>query len=90
MDFCHFARNIPDKYVNKSLDAATKTGQDTAKAASKKEVHKTAEATGEFIGNKIHVVKPKLLSDENSRNVDEQLFHLKKREGIINIFRQGL
>ena len=49
MDFCHFVRNIPDKYVNKSLDAATKTGQDIAKAASKKEVHKTAEATGELI-----------------------------------------
>ena len=49
MDFFHFARNLPDKYMNKLLDAATKTGQDTAKAASEKEVHKTVEATGELI-----------------------------------------
>ena len=37
----------------------TKTGLDAAKTASKKVVYKTAEATGEFIGNKI---------DANSRN----------------------
>ena len=37
----------------------TKTGLDAAKTASKKVVYKTAEATGEFIVNKI---------DANSRN----------------------
>ena len=35
------------------MDTATKTGIDAAKAASKRVVQKTAEATGRFIGNKI-------------------------------------
>ena len=40
------------------------TGLDALKAASKKVVHKAAEATGEFIGNKKiadNIVKPKQL-----------------------------
>ena len=81
MDFCHFARNIPDKYVNKSLDAATKTGQDTAKAASKKEVHKTAEATGELIWNKIaeKSVKRTPVPEVFSRNAEEIVIPLEKK-----------
>ena len=35
------------------MDTATKTGIDAAKAASKRVVQKTAEAPGDFIGNKI-------------------------------------
>ena len=34
------------------MDTATKTGIDAAKAASKRIVQKTAEATGDLIGNK--------------------------------------
>ena len=34
------------------MDAATKTGLDAAKTASKRVVEKTAEATGDFIGTK--------------------------------------
>ena len=35
------------------MDTATKTGIDVAKTASKRVVQKTAEATGDLIGNKI-------------------------------------
>ena len=35
------------------MDTATKTGIDAAKTASKRVVQKTAEATGDLIGNKI-------------------------------------
>ena len=35
------------------MDTATKAGIDAAKTTSKKLVQKTAEATGDFIGNKI-------------------------------------
>ena len=35
------------------MDRATKTGIDAAKTASKRVVQKTAEATGDLIGNKI-------------------------------------
>ena len=35
------------------MDTATKTGIDGAKTASKRVVQKTAEVTGDLIGNKI-------------------------------------
>ena len=35
------------------MDTVTKTGIDAAKTASKRVVQKTAEATGDLIGNKI-------------------------------------
>ena len=35
------------------MDTATKTGIDAAKTASKRVVQKTAEATGDLMGNKI-------------------------------------
>ena len=35
------------------MDTTTKTGMDAAKTASKRVVQKTAEATGDLIGNKI-------------------------------------
>ena len=48
-----FARKTGDKYGKKSMDAATKTGIDPAKAASKTVVQKSAEVTEDLIGNKI-------------------------------------
>ena len=39
-------------YGKKLIDTATKTWIDTAKTASKRVVQKTAEATGDLIGNK--------------------------------------
>ena len=46
--FLSFARNLSKKYKNHLLD----TGLNALKTASRKVVHKAAEATGEFIGNK--------------------------------------
>ena len=51
--FLSFARKFRDKYGKKLMDTATKTGIGAAKTASKKIVHKTAEATKDLIGNKI-------------------------------------
>ena len=51
--FLSFARTFGDKYGKKSIDTTTKTGIDAPKTASKREVQKTAEATGALIGNKI-------------------------------------
>ena len=41
------------KYVKKLTHTAIKTGKDFATIAGKKIVHKSAEATGDLIGNKI-------------------------------------
>ena len=52
-DLLSFAKKFGDKYRKKLMDTATKTGIDVAKTASKRVVQKTAEATGDLIGNKI-------------------------------------
>ena len=82
--FLSFARNLSGKYGKKLLDTATKTGLDATKTAFKKVVHKTAEATGVLIGNKIaeKIVKPKPVPDLNSRNVEEIVIPTEKREEV--------
>ena len=45
--------NFNSKYCKKLTDTATKTGKDFATIAGKKIVHKSAEATGDLIENKI-------------------------------------
>ena len=46
-------RNLSNKYGQKLLDSAKKSTTDAIKTDSKKAVQKTAEATGDLIGNKI-------------------------------------
>ena len=60
-------RNLSNNNRKKLLDTTTKTGVDAAKTTPKKVVHKTAEATGKLIENKIaeKIVKPKLMPDLN-------------------------
>ena len=50
--FMSFARNFGDKYGKKLMYSATKTGKEFAKTAGKKVIHKSAEATGDLVGNK--------------------------------------
>ena len=47
-----FARKFGNKHGKKLMDTATKIGRDAVKTASKRVVQKTAEATGDLIGNK--------------------------------------
>ena len=49
--FLSFARKLGNKYGKTLMDTATKAGIDAAK--TKRVVQKTAEATGDLIGNKI-------------------------------------
>ena len=51
--FLSFAKKFGNRYGKKLMDTETKTWMDAAKTASKKVVQKTAEATGDLIGNKI-------------------------------------
>ena len=53
MVFCHLQKILVINMVKKIMDTTTKTEMDAAKMASKREVQKTAEATGDLIGNKI-------------------------------------
>ena len=49
--FLSFAKRFGNTYGKKLIDTATKTGIDAAKTALKRVVQKTAEATGDLIGN---------------------------------------
>ena len=83
--FLSFARNLCNKYGKEFLDTATKTGLDALKTASKKVVHKAAEATGEFIRNKIanKIVKPEPVADENLRDVEETIYSTRQERRNI-------
>ena len=88
--FLLFARKIGNKYGKKLMDNATKTGIDIAKAASKKVVQKTTEATGDLIGNKIadkitSIGKPK--EKEKTNKVEEIYIPPEKRQQIIDDLR---
>ena len=63
-----FVGKVGDKYGRKLVDTATKTGIDAAKAASKRVVQKTAEATGYLIGNEI---TDKITSASKSKEADK-------------------
>ena len=47
------ATNLSNKYSQKLLDTAEKSTTDAIKTISKRAIQKTAEATGDLIGNKI-------------------------------------
>ena len=69
------------------MDTATKTGIDAAKTASKRVVQKTAEATGDLIGNKIvgkitSIGKSK--NDDKIKKAEEIYIPPEKRQKIID------
>ena len=70
--FLSFVKKFGNKYGKKIVDTAAKIGMDPAKTTSKRVVQKTAEATGDLIGNKIadkvtSIGKPKE-KEKNKRN----------------------
>ena len=83
-----FARKRGDKYDKKLMDAAAKTGVDAAKTASERVVQKTAEATGDLIGNKIadkitSLGKPK----EKTKKVEEIYILPEETQQIIDVLQ---
>ena len=95
-------KSLSDKYGQKLLDSVKKYIADAIKAASKRTIQKTAEATRDFIGNKIadkitSVSKKKftkeLPNDETrEKNVEitthkERYISPKERQKIIDELR---
>ena len=71
---------------------ATKTGMDAAKTASKRVVQKTAEATGDLIGNKTadkitSIGKPKEREKEKTKEIEEIYIPLEKIQQTIHDLR---
>ena len=46
-------KTLSNKYSQKALDSAKKSTSDHIKTESKRAIQKTAEATGDLIGNKV-------------------------------------
>ena len=77
-------------FSNKYGKNETKTGIDAVKTTSKRIVQKTAEATGDLIGNKIadkitSIGKPK--EKEKTKEIEEIYIPLEKRQQIIDELR---
>ena len=88
--FLSFARKFGDKYGKKLMNTATKVG--TSKYGKKIIVQRSAEATGDLIGNKIAdtiTSLGKLKSKEKETNEEEEeiIIPSVKRQQIINDFR---
>ena len=49
----NIGRNLSNKYAQKLVDTAKKSATDALKTASRRAIQKAAEATGDFVGNKI-------------------------------------
>ena len=74
------------------MDTANKSGIDAAKIASKRVVQKTAEATGDLIGNKIadkitSLDKPKSDEKEEINKPEEIYIPAEKIQQIIDDLR---
>ena len=81
-EFMSFAKSMSNKYGKKPVDTAKKSGTDAIKTASKRAIQKTAEATGDLIGNKIAdkiTSASKKKFNNNNDDDDVELATLKKR-----------
>ena len=90
MVFCHLQKNLVINMVKKLMDTATKTEIDAAKTASKRVVQKTAEISGDLIGNKIAdkiTSIGKLKEKEKIKEIVEIYISLEKRQQIIDDLR---
>ena len=81
--------NFNSKYGKKLTDTAIKTGKGFATIAGKEIVHKSAEATGDLIGNKIAdkiTAKPSKRSHDELNNEipKERYISPKERQKIID------
>ena len=88
--FLPFPRKFRDKYGKKLMDTATKTKIDAAKTAYKRVVQKTAEATGDLIGNRIaekttSIGKPK--EKEKTNEAEEIYIPPERRQQVIDNLR---
>ena len=99
--FLSFAKNVgkhlSSKFSQKLLDSAKKSTIDAIKTASKRAIQKTAEATGDLIGNinadKIRSVSKKSKKLQNNEANDEseepkeRYISSEKRQQIIDELR---
>ena len=90
MAFCRSQENLVINIAKKLMDTATKIGIGAAKTASKLVFQKTAEATGDLIGNKVADKITSLGKTKSKEKEDErQEIYIppEKRQQIIDDLR---
>ena len=92
--FLSFAKNmgkhLSNKYGTKLLDSAKKSTADAIKTASKRAIQKTAEATGDLIGNKIadQITSKAKISNQQEVDTPKEIYiSPEKRQEIIDDLR---
>ena len=92
--FLSFGKNLgkylSNKYGTKLLDSARKSTADAIKTASKRAIQKTAEATGDLIGNKSAdkiTSKAKKPNQQEADTPKEIYISPEKRQEIIDDLR---
>ena len=91
--FLSFAKSmgthLSNKYDQKLLDSAKKSTTDALKTASKRAISKTAEATGDLIGNKVadKITSVSKMSKNNEANDESQVLkkdtYLRKKDNKL-------
>ena len=81
-----------NKYTQKFLDSAKTSTIDVIKTASKRAIQKTAEATGDLIGNKIadkitNVSKKSELQNNETEALKKRCISPEERQQIIDELR---
>ena len=71
--FMFLARSMSNKYGKKLVDTAKKSATDAIKTASKRAIQKTAEATGDLIGNKIADKTINVSKKKSNNNYDDDV-----------------
>ena len=65
----NMGQSLSDKYGQKLLDSGKKSTMDAIKTVSKRAIQKTAEATGDLIGNKIADKITSVLTEMHSKSL---------------------
>ena len=70
----NISKNLSSKYGQKLLDHAKQPATDALKTASKREIQKIAEATGDLIGNEIadKITRVSKTSPQNNSETNEE------------------
>ena len=75
--FMTFARSMSNKYGKKLVYTAKKSAKDAINTTSKRAIQKTAEATGDLVGNKtadkITSISKKKSDNNNNNNDDDDV-----------------
>ena len=83
MDFCllqkNIGKNLSNKYSQKIFDTAKKSATDAIRTASQGAIQKTAETTGDLVGNKITSISKKSTKTLPTIDEDAELTTHKKR-----------